>query len=229
MNPAAPIPPYRSPTSPASTTRWSRRAADRARAADLRGVLPGSRLRRTQRPVRLRVPERASGDSTTRRSRGRRSARPGSLAGSSGPTCRTSGCRRSPATSEHARQPTHRALADAEALRGGASRTPRARRAARHPDARRPPRGGSRAWPPELREDRAGRASLPRSPGVYLFRGRDGRVLYVGKAKDLRARVKSYFYGDERKKVEDLLDEVRLGRRHPTRRRAGGARRSRLA
>ena len=49
---------------------------------------------------------------------------------------------------------------------------------------------------------------LPRSPGVYLFRGRDGRVLYVGKSKDLRARVKSYFYGDSRKKVEDLLAEA---------------------
>ena len=49
---------------------------------------------------------------------------------------------------------------------------------------------------------------LPRSAGVYLFRGRDGRVLYVGKSRDLRARVKSYFYGDSRKKVEDLLAEV---------------------
>jgi len=50
---------------------------------------------------------------------------------------------------------------------------------------------------------------LPRAPGVYVFRGRDGGVLYVGKANDLRARVKSYFYGDERKKIVDLLEEVR--------------------
>jgi DNA polymerase III subunit epsilon len=49
---------------------------------------------------------------------------------------------------------------------------------------------------------------LPRGPGVYLFRGRDGRVLYVGKSKDIRGRVKSYFYGDSRKKVEDLLAET---------------------
>jgi DNA polymerase-3 subunit epsilon len=49
---------------------------------------------------------------------------------------------------------------------------------------------------------------LPRTPGVYVFRDRDGRILYVGKATDLRTRVKSYFYGDERKKVQDLVAAV---------------------
>jgi excinuclease ABC subunit C len=33
---------------------------------------------------------------------------------------------------------------------------------------------------------------LPRKPGVYLFKGSDGEVLYVGKAADLRTRVRSY-------------------------------------
>lgn len=49
---------------------------------------------------------------------------------------------------------------------------------------------------------------LPHSAGVYLFKGGDGRVLYVGKSKDLRSRVKSYFYGDARKQIEGLLTET---------------------
>ncbi len=34
---------------------------------------------------------------------------------------------------------------------------------------------------------------MPERPGVYLFRGADGTVLYVGKAKNLRSRTRSYF------------------------------------
>src|SRR6201997_5172272 len=43
--------------------------------------------------------------------------------------------------------------------------------------------------------------SLPTQPGVYLFKDKKGAVLYVGKAKSLRARVRSYFQdsqGDQR-------------------------------
>ena len=36
-------------------------------------------------------------------------------------------------------------------------------------------------------------AAFPKTPGVYLMKDREGRVLYVGKAKDLRARAGSYF------------------------------------
>src|SRR3712207_9497394 len=35
--------------------------------------------------------------------------------------------------------------------------------------------------------------TIPDQPGVYNFRDRDGRVIYVGKAKSLRARLSSYF------------------------------------
>lgn len=34
---------------------------------------------------------------------------------------------------------------------------------------------------------------LPRGPGVYLMKGREGEVIYVGKAKNLKSRVRSYF------------------------------------
>jgi DNA polymerase-3 subunit epsilon len=49
---------------------------------------------------------------------------------------------------------------------------------------------------------------LPRAPGVYLFRDVRGRVLYVGKATNLRTRVRSYFSGDERRKIGQLLRET---------------------
>ena len=55
---------------------------------------------------------------------------------------------------------------------------------------------------------------LPRGPGVYLFRGRRGEVLYVGRASDLRTRVRSYFSSDTRRKTARLLAEtVRIDHR----------------
>jgi DNA polymerase-3 subunit epsilon len=49
---------------------------------------------------------------------------------------------------------------------------------------------------------------LPKGPGIYRFLGASGQTLYVGKATDLRSRVRSYFYGDPRRKMRDLLRET---------------------
>lgn len=50
---------------------------------------------------------------------------------------------------------------------------------------------------------------LPRRTGVYYFVDKGGTVLYVGKAKDLRSRVRSYFNGgDGRRKIGRLVREV---------------------
>jgi DNA polymerase III subunit epsilon len=50
---------------------------------------------------------------------------------------------------------------------------------------------------------------LPRAPGVYYFVDKHGTTLYVGKAKDLKARVRTYFNGgDGRRKIGQLVREV---------------------
>src|SRR3974377_1850006 len=52
--------------------------------------------------------------------------------------------------------------------------------------------------------------TLPASPGVYLYKNADGQVIYVGKAKNLRARVRSYFLegATENAKTGTLLREA---------------------
>jgi len=52
-------------------------------------------------------------------------------------------------------------------------------------------------------------AGLPACPGVYLMRDRGGKVIYVGKAKDLRSRVRAYFNAsDERSQIQFLVRRV---------------------
>jgi len=51
---------------------------------------------------------------------------------------------------------------------------------------------------------RARAADLPASPGVYLYKDAHGTVIYVGKAKNLRARVRSYF-------LDERLADVKTG------------------
>jgi DNA polymerase-3 subunit epsilon len=51
-------------------------------------------------------------------------------------------------------------------------------------------------------------AGLPRAAGVYLFRAADGRVLHVGRAADVRNRVRSLFVTGGRRRVTRLLRET---------------------
>ena len=51
--------------------------------------------------------------------------------------------------------------------------------------------------------------NLPKKPGVYLFKDKNGQVLYIGKAKNLRSRVGQYFQGsDERPQIPFLMEET---------------------
>ena len=50
---------------------------------------------------------------------------------------------------------------------------------------------------------------VPNTPGVYYFVDKHGTILYVGKAKDLKTRVRTYFNGgDGRRKIGRLVEEV---------------------
>ena len=53
---------------------------------------------------------------------------------------------------------------------------------------------------------------VPSGMGIYRFLGAGGQTLYVGKATDLRRRVRSYFYGDPRRRMRDLLRETQAVR-----------------
>jgi excinuclease ABC subunit C len=51
--------------------------------------------------------------------------------------------------------------------------------------------------------------AIPRSPGVYLMKNRKGEVIYIGKAKDLRSRVRSYFgKGDGRYNISYIQENL---------------------
>lgn len=49
---------------------------------------------------------------------------------------------------------------------------------------------------------------LPDSPGVYLMKNAKGKVFYIGKAKSLRARVRSYFSGSDTRAFVAFLDRL---------------------
>lgn len=49
---------------------------------------------------------------------------------------------------------------------------------------------------------------LPNSPGVYKFLNSENKILYVGKSKNLKNRVKSYFQKDKNKKIANMIKET---------------------
>ncbi|MFP4330965.1 MAG: excinuclease ABC subunit UvrC [Alkalispirochaetaceae bacterium] len=49
---------------------------------------------------------------------------------------------------------------------------------------------------------------FPRTSGVYIMRDQEQRVIYVGKAKNLRSRVRSYFSGDRDVKTRHLVSKI---------------------
>ena len=49
---------------------------------------------------------------------------------------------------------------------------------------------------------------LPDNPGCYLHKDKNGTIIYVGKAKNLRNRVRSYFRGSHDTKTERLVSEI---------------------
>ena len=58
-------------------------------------------------------------------------------------------------------------------------------------------------------------SSIPKTPGVYIFKGKRGKVLYVGKASNLRDRIRSYFSETlvrdrGRRLVDALSDSVKI-------------------
>ena len=50
---------------------------------------------------------------------------------------------------------------------------------------------------------------LPDSPGSYQMRDSNGEIIYVGKAKNLKNRVRSYFHGVHNAKTTKLVSEIR--------------------
>jgi len=59
--------------------------------------------------------------------------------------------------------------------------------------------------PPPLKDDAA---ALPDRPGIYFFKNAAGETVYIGKARSLRDRVKSYFQPTDDPKVRNILAET---------------------
>ena len=230
VDPGMPIPAPRSPRSRGSRPA-TLRGAPRAELAVRRlpRVRGRRRARRAQRPVRPRLP----------RPRGRAADRPtGRRAGRGHRLARPTAARRP------ARGASSLALARAlprrpdRAVPPGAPRRPRdggdprpaarARPGARRADGRGPRRARRAACPAAPRQALARRGRADARPARTSSAARTGLPLYVGRARDLRARLRSYFAGGrQRPAVEAALAALERGRVARDRLGArGGARRA---
>ena len=53
-------------------------------------------------------------------------------------------------------------------------------------------------------------SDLPEKPGIYIFKNRKHEAIYVGKAKNIKKRVRTYFYKskDSRRNIDFLMQEA---------------------
>ena len=50
--------------------------------------------------------------------------------------------------------------------------------------------------------------TIPTNPGIYLMKDSDGKIIYIGKAKNLKKRVKSYFLKNQNYKTQKLVENI---------------------
>ncbi|MFB5610058.1 MAG: GIY-YIG nuclease family protein, partial [Nitrosarchaeum sp.] len=50
--------------------------------------------------------------------------------------------------------------------------------------------------------------NLPSNPGIYLMKDIDGKIIYIGKAKNLKNRVRSYFLKNQNYKTQKLVENI---------------------
>ena len=50
--------------------------------------------------------------------------------------------------------------------------------------------------------------NLPQKPGVYIFRDKDKKILYIGKATSLKNRAGSYFSGAHNYRIEKMISQI---------------------
>ena len=51
--------------------------------------------------------------------------------------------------------------------------------------------------------------AIPSQPGIYMMKDKDNKIIYIGKAKNLRARVRSYFLKNQNYKTQKLVQKIR--------------------